>query len=330
VVAAEERHDVEASARSHVQDESAVSEEIRFETDLFTFEDTETIHPVVSGEPAEDEIIDAEFGDEFTEKVPEVTLDDVSEKADDFTTDTLAELYIAQGFFEKAIEIYERMLADNPNSRGLKDKLARVRAAASQPGTSSVGKKKEPEIHAGQEVRGHGAVVEAGEIAGEPSIFDELEGSRPKQESETEVAKPEVVPAARGYVPTIVPEEITTKAGDLEEPGEYKPGEPSPVENLFAESREYNPASETAAHPTASGAERFDAVSAETVVQEQALSKPQYLDFEPREYIPPHEEQEPLKPTAEKVHATANAAPAGRNEAIARLETWLSNIKKEK
>ena len=330
VVAAEDRHDVEVSARSHVQDESAVSEEIRFETDLFTFEDTETIHPVVPGEPAADEIIDAEFGDEFTEKVPEVTLDDVSEKADDFTTDTLAELYIAQGFFEKAIEIYERMLADNPNSRGLKDKLARVRAAAAQPGTSSAGKKKEPEIHAGQEVRGHGAVVEAGEIAGEPSIFDELEGSRPKQESETEVAKPEVVPAARGYVPTIVPEEITTKAGDLEEPGEYKPGEPSPVETLFAESREYKPASETAEHPTAGGTERFDAVSAETVVQEQALPKPQYLDFEPREYIPPHKEQEPLKPTAEKVQATANAAPAGRNEAIARLETWLTNIKKEK
>jgi hypothetical protein len=141
---------------------------------------------------------------------------------------------------------------------------------------------------------------------------------------------PEVVPEARGHVPTVIPEDITTKAGDLEAPGEYKPGETSPVENLFAESREYKPASETTEHPTASGAERFDSVLAKTGEQEQARPKPQYLDFEPREYIPPQTEQGAQKPTAAKVHATAKAAPAGRNEAIARLETWLTNIKKEK
>ncbi len=51
-------------------------------------------------------------------------------QADDFTTDTLAELYISQGFFEKAVDIYERMLVDNPDSQGLKNKLANVRAMA--------------------------------------------------------------------------------------------------------------------------------------------------------------------------------------------------------
>lgn len=51
-------------------------------------------------------------------------------QADDFTTDTLAELYISQGFYEKAVDIYERMLVDNPNSQGLKQKLAHVRAMA--------------------------------------------------------------------------------------------------------------------------------------------------------------------------------------------------------
>ncbi len=51
-------------------------------------------------------------------------------EADDFTTDTLAELYIAQGFYEKAVDIYERMLVDKPNSQGLKDKLSKVRAMA--------------------------------------------------------------------------------------------------------------------------------------------------------------------------------------------------------
>jgi tetratricopeptide (TPR) repeat protein len=53
-------------------------------------------------------------------------------QADDFTTDTLAELYISQGFFEKAVDIYERMLVDNPKSQGLKNKLANVRAMAAE------------------------------------------------------------------------------------------------------------------------------------------------------------------------------------------------------
>ncbi|HUL00834.1 MAG TPA: tetratricopeptide repeat protein [Nitrospirota bacterium] len=60
-----------------------------------------------------------------------------SEKSDDFTTDTLAELYIAQGFYEKAIDIYVRMLADNPGSQGLKDKLDRVKAMAAGPPASA-------------------------------------------------------------------------------------------------------------------------------------------------------------------------------------------------
>jgi hypothetical protein len=141
---------------------------------------------------------------------------------------------------------------------------------------------------------------------------------------------PEIVPGARGYVPTAVPEEITTSAGDLDAPGEYKPGEASPVEDLFAESREYQPAAETTEQPKAGEAERFDTASDETAEHEQARPKPQFLDFEPREYIPSQTEQGTLKPSAEKVHVTEKAAPVGRNEAIARLETWLTHIKKEK
>jgi tetratricopeptide (TPR) repeat protein len=49
---------------------------------------------------------------------------------DDFTTNTLAELYITQGFYEKAIDIYERMLADSPENRAIQAKLAQVRALA--------------------------------------------------------------------------------------------------------------------------------------------------------------------------------------------------------
>lgn len=52
------------------------------------------------------------------------------EPADDFTTDTLAELYISQGFYEKAMDIYERMLVDMPDSRGLRNKLENVKSMA--------------------------------------------------------------------------------------------------------------------------------------------------------------------------------------------------------
>ncbi len=61
-----------------------------------------------------------------------VSPEESDKKSDDFTTDTLAELYITQGFFEKAVEIYERLLADNPNSQGLKNKLAKVKAMAAE------------------------------------------------------------------------------------------------------------------------------------------------------------------------------------------------------
>jgi len=78
------------------------------------------------------EVLEAEeslFGGAESEKA---TAEGAEKQADDFTTDTLAELYISQGFFEKAVDIYERMLVDNPNSEGLKNKLANVRAMAAE------------------------------------------------------------------------------------------------------------------------------------------------------------------------------------------------------
>ncbi len=88
-------------------------------------------------EPAED-AQSSSFGDAGG---PDVVADDEAAflkeplpEADDFTTDTLAELYIAQGFYEKAVDIYERMLVDKPHSKLLKDKLTKVRAMGSASG----------------------------------------------------------------------------------------------------------------------------------------------------------------------------------------------------
>jgi len=117
----------------------------------------ETLQPVASEEPIsaeilEPEIVEAELVEEEPVAMPPVEVsEEASDKTDDFRTDTLAELYIAQGFFEKAIDIYEQMLADNPNSKGLQDKLERVKAmaAASAPAEE---KKAEADIFADPQV----------------------------------------------------------------------------------------------------------------------------------------------------------------------------------
>ncbi len=52
------------------------------------------------------------------------------ESSDDINTNTLAELYITQGFYEKAIEIYEGMLAERPGNQALQRKLNKIRDMA--------------------------------------------------------------------------------------------------------------------------------------------------------------------------------------------------------
>jgi len=52
------------------------------------------------------------------------------EGGDDLNTNTLAELYISQGFYDKAIEIYQGMLGDRPDNKALQKKLEDLRAMA--------------------------------------------------------------------------------------------------------------------------------------------------------------------------------------------------------
>jgi tetratricopeptide (TPR) repeat protein len=54
------------------------------------------------------------------------------EGSDDLNTNTLAELYISQGFYDKAIEIYQGMLNDRPGNSALLQKLEQIRAMAGE------------------------------------------------------------------------------------------------------------------------------------------------------------------------------------------------------
>ncbi len=130
------------------------------------------------------------------------------EAADDFTTDTLAELYIAQGFYEKAIDIYERMLADRPTSIGLQQKLQRVREMAE-------------------------AAPEAPSGAAAPPESFELP---PEQPLEIETSLPEAQEYRPPEAPEVVPEETGEEAFDMFAP----PGTPRTVSTDY-EPREYVP-----------------------------------------------------------------------------------------
>ncbi len=137
---------------------------------------------------------------------------------DDFTTDTLAELYISQGFYEKAIDIYERMLADNPNSQGLKDKLSSVRAMAEQAAPA--------------------AAEEAGGPSGVPEGFAEDLG--PFEMPGAEIA-PEIAPLPREAEPALSGQEwVGATEGAEQTFSEEQPQQPLSVEAGF-EPKEYAP-----------------------------------------------------------------------------------------
>ncbi len=218
-------------------------------------------------------------------------------EADGFTTDTLAELYIAQGFFEKAIDIYERMLADNPTSRGLKDKLVRVKTMAGpllDEQAPSVSEEKTKEV---------------GDIAGQNIFAETKEYTSPPDGEEGEV---------------------TLDAELYFEPDGTEKNEPQVKKSeadLFAEPREYQPPPPEPEEWPGAAAEGGVVDEIFMPPQEVAHKKPRYVDFEPREYIPPAAKTQ--SPTGDET-PVEKVIPAARKKTIDRLETWLSNIKKEK
>jgi hypothetical protein len=317
-VVAEESFGFDFPGDDQFSDEPVVGQDIRHETN--TLNGGDGLSPTgVSEETPADAIIDTGFGEEVAEQVPEPSFGDVSEKSDDFTTDTLAELYISQGFFEKAVEIYERMLVEKPNSRGLQDKLSWVRAEVAGRVASESEQKKEEDIFSAQQAEEYVPVSEVGEAATEPS-----EDLLPQQNEDAVGFTPEAGAQAREYVPTEEPDEILIEPEVIEEPGEVGPGEKSGEENTFSESGEYKPAS----GPIEQTSIRDD--EQPNIFMPSPVQEPPHKDFEPREYVPPDREQKPPKSASQEERAARVLNSAGRKETIARLESWLTIIKKEK
>lgn len=79
------------------------------------------------------------WGGEETAPPPGKPAAAAEEGGDDLNTNTLAELYISQGFYDKAIEVYQGMLAERPGNKALQNKLEQLRAMAGTAANASAG-----------------------------------------------------------------------------------------------------------------------------------------------------------------------------------------------
>ncbi len=259
---------------------------------------------------------------------PEPARAKTPEFSDDFTTDTLAELYIAQGFYEKAIDIYQRMLADRPDSAGLKDKLDGVRAMAASAEASMAESPNKEQAGAGEA---------AGDIFAEAKEYvpSSIKAGTPEIVSAAErTPEADIFADAREYVPPAASEAEENLTIDAELLVEAEPDERGAKTNItkeekdiFTELREYTT---PPAQPEEQSQmqEAMPDVFTATPPAEHARTQPAYVDFEPREYIPP--DAPPRMTTAQKGATTQKSSATARKETIDRLEHWLQNIKKEK
>ena len=92
------------------------------EEDMIIIEEPES--EIISVEPPAFEKEEAKEEILFREPVYEEKIVKAEKKAEEeMTTETLAELYIKQGFYEKGIEIYQKLLKEKPGSKELKQRL---------------------------------------------------------------------------------------------------------------------------------------------------------------------------------------------------------------
>jgi tetratricopeptide (TPR) repeat protein len=92
------------------------------EEDMIIIEEPES--EILSVEPPVFEKEEAKEAAPFKEPVYEEKVIKTAKKAEEeLSTETLAELYIKQGFYEKGIDIYRRLLKEKPDSKELKQKL---------------------------------------------------------------------------------------------------------------------------------------------------------------------------------------------------------------
>ncbi len=289
------------------------------------FEDAPVLAPELEG-PAEREKEVVPEGEE-----PAIALTDEEappaatkkKKSDDFTTDTLAELYISQGFYEKAIDIYDRMLAENPGHQGLRDKLARLHALAEAAGGGTAGAEKSEEESAFALEQGNAPDLggAADTLGGEEMTFVPPAAGVPEETLPVDTAFDIGEPFGQTPFPGGEQE-----AKEYVPPAQEEQEEPPPFsggfdlsEKAFSPSREEDENEEDRLPPPAGGGGRPLPV----------LSEAEPVEYTPPvEYAPDLPEQSPA--ASSSMEPAARTVKDARKETISRLELWLKTIAKEK
>ncbi|HWR72343.1 MAG TPA: tetratricopeptide repeat protein, partial [Nitrospirota bacterium] len=245
----------------------------------------------------------------------------IKKSDDDFTTDTLAELYISQGFYEKAIDIYDRMLMENPGHQGLRDKLARLHVLAEEAGGGRAGSEKSEEESAPALEPGNAPDLAGitGTGGAEDMIFVPPAAGKPEETLPVDTAFDIGEPF--GQAP-LTGGELEAKEYVL--PPQEEQEEPPPFsggfdlsEKEFPPSREEDENEADRVLPPAGGRPSPVRSRAEPVEYRPAV-----------EYTPARPEKAPVAPSSGEP-ATRTVKDA-RKETISRLELWLKTIAKEK
>jgi len=133
--------------------------------------------------PVEAQAVELEAVEEAEPEAPAPTAE--AAQKEPFKTETLAEIYISQGFFDRAINIYKDLLVESPDNKELKQKLDELYMLAGVSSAKAVAKAKE-EVKRPQALDAEPSVTEAFEA--EPF------GGAPVEELPTEAAPFEVAP----------------------------------------------------------------------------------------------------------------------------------------
>ena len=149
------------------------------------------------------------------------------ESSDDINTNTLADLYIAQGFYEKAIEIYQGMLADDPENIALQKKVAEIRAMEGAAGTDSAPMRESPaDVPLPQTLEPStplpAPVQEAAQVEAPTAPASEPAAAMPKERAETAGERMQS-PDAMSAPVEILPESSMSSTPQADAGGESSP-----------------------------------------------------------------------------------------------------------
>ncbi len=172
-------------------------------------------------------VADSFVGREPTDQILE-SAPDIATPPSPFVTETMAELYLQQGFREEALGVYRQLLAQNPDDKGLAERVMHLEhGTRSSLAIDSVSEKIEAEVKA-EEIRRSGSIPSVPEEAAAAPVVEPI------------AAAPVVEPIAAAPVVEPITAAPTGTAPIMEQPTG-----PAPIIEMITEPKSARPAALT-------------------------------------------------------------------------------------